>query len=363
MFDFDPFLGPGHPQPPSAPLGGDPSGAEALYRGLELLFRGLADLQNAGVALPPNVPLGAPTPDTMAQAFRGGPGPSLYPGMEDTPDDFSGQYHAPFPAPQPPAGYQSPVTGETAFALPDSAGLAAFLRSQGVPEHQIAQAMSAAPSESLPGAWPTQHREAMLRHAAEAAMAEACIIPVPPPPAPTPFPTPDSQCEEAQQQRQDATRVPKLRADPQLFLEKIYYYLSQIAAKRDAATTPDGACDVPQLRADYGDFIDERVECIDCLPGTCPRFPFELPPPSHVNVAAGTWDECYALLRELIAQGICDAEDEAAVLAKMGDRPVPRPEFAPDAPLPDAPPVNPLPDPARDADADGDDPEASSAVA
>lgn len=329
---FNPFFGPGRPQPPSVPPGADPSGAEALYRGLELLFRGLADLQAASVSLPPNVPLGAPTGSFRNNAFTGGPGPSLYPGMEDTPDDFGEGPAVPFSSTRPPLMPQTVPS--------DVSGLAAYLRDQWVPEHQIVAATSVAPALATPGQWPYSNPG----HAPEGPT---------PPPAPTPFPTPDSQCEEAQQQRQDATRVPKLRADPQLFLEKVYYYLSLVAAKRDAATTPNGDCDVAQLRANYGDFIDERVECIDCLPGTCPRFPAEHPAPVRAEEAGACWDECYALLRELIAQGVCDAEDEAVVLAKIGDRPVPRPEFAPDAPLPTPPAVPPA----------GRDPEAPSAVA
>jgi hypothetical protein len=205
----------------------------------------------------------------------------------------------------------------------------AELRRLGVPEEMIRQAMTAGPNTAdycalppqvgppTPGQWPHTQIEAMYGPRANPA-------PAPAPPPPTPFPTPDSDCEEAKLQRQDPSRVAQLRADPILFLEKVDYYLSQIAAKRDAARTPEGECDVAQLREVYGAFIDERIESIDCLPGTCPRFnPWSNPPTAEQSDGARVWDACYRLLAELQAQGVCDAEDQAVVLQKLGDRPVP----------------------------------------
>ncbi len=279
----------------------NPEGAAAVWRGLELLFKGIADMHapsGADTGFHPIPPAAGPwAPFAGAEP----PAPSLYPSMDDTSDaGFPDGWQPPFPAPQAPVGHPG-VTGTT-FAAPDAEGLRAFLRAQGVPEHMLEQAMSFAPPMAAP-APPAG----------------------PPPPAPTPYPVPQSDCEEATQQRQDATRVAKLRADPQLFLEKVFYYLTQIAVLRDEH--PD-----TEVAETHGAQIDSLIESIDCLPGTCPGpSTWSNPPSTEQSELASVWDGCYALLNELMDQSICDGEDQAVVLHTIGERAIPLPPPAPRA--------------------------------
>ncbi len=297
------------PNPLESLTGGylqQPTGHAAIWRGLELLFKGLAEVAEQQSQVDPGwVPLGAPPPPPpappAANGFYSPPGgePSLYPEMQSVPDDWDPRT-PPFPAPQAPMGHEG-IVGQQTFTQPDPEALKSFLRQQGVPEHLLEQAVTAG-----------------------AALAAAAPAPAAEGPTLTPYPVPQSDCEEAKQQRQDPELIAKLREDPQLVLEKVFYYLNQIAALRDQYPHD-------KLMAKYGEAIDAFIECIDCLPGTCPKIPFALPPTSQHEELASVWDGCYALLNELLEQQVCDGEDQAVVLLKMGERAIP---LSPPAPKP-----------------------------
>lgn len=134
-------------------------------------------------------------------------------------------------------------------------------------------------------------------------------------------PTPDLDCEEAALQRRTPSRRAEIAADVVVYVERIAYYMEladdavRAELQRLQTESPDGAPEVTEALANNAAL--PHLNSIECLPGTRPE---RIDPPDVVAVRA-SWQRAYDLMKALRAEHLFDAEDEALVLRKLGNRP------------------------------------------